>query len=76
MFVNETRVHIPIGYYTVSVAGVNPVGEGNISTVHVDPTQFSTEFNISPDNVTVSRKGKSDWTIQVIVDVSENSYCS
>jgi hypothetical protein len=65
-FITETQVHVPLGYYTVSIAGVNPVGEGNISTIHVDPTQYSTDFNIS-DNVTVSRNG-NEWTVQVIVE--------
>lgn len=39
--VNKTRLNIPLGYnYIVSVAGVNDVGEGNISMININSTDF------------------------------------
>ena len=44
-FINDTTLNIPLGYdYTVSIAGVNIVGEGNKTVVFVNSTANDSKY--------------------------------
>lgn len=46
--INKTSVHIPLGYdYIVSIAGVNDVGEGNISVTNINSTDAELSMPIN-----------------------------